>query len=102
MCFHQAGESVGALDISTELNMLPAFAVAHRAVGDSLEEVRAFLHRAEERVGLHDPRLFRPHVRARVHDLEIETIELLPHFGAALFAYVAEIFARGSDAGYDR
>ena len=48
---------------------------------------------------IHD---FRGERRTRVHDFEIEAIDLLPHFGAALFAHVAQIFARGGDAGDDR
>ncbi len=52
MRFHQAGERVGALDVTPELNVLPAFAMAHRAVGDALKKVSAFLDGAEEAVGL--------------------------------------------------
>ena len=93
---------VGAFHVAAELDVLPAFAVAHGAVGDALEEMRAFLHCAEKTVRFQNPRFFGSTVGTRVHDFKIQAIELLPHFGAALFANVAEIFARGGDAGNDR
>ena len=48
----EARQRVRALDVSTELNVLPAFSMQHRGIGNSLEQMRSLLHRAEENVGI--------------------------------------------------
>jgi hypothetical protein len=58
---------------------------------------RAFLHHPEKSVRVQNPPLLRP----LPHDFQIETVELLPHLGAALFASLPEILARRGDARDD-
>jgi hypothetical protein len=58
---------------------------------------RAFLHHPEKSVRVQNP----PLLRGLRHDFQIKTVELLPHFGAALFPYVAEILAPRGDARDD-
>jgi len=50
MCSDECRERIRAFHVSSELDVLPAFAVAHGAVCNSLEEMRAFLHHPEESV----------------------------------------------------
>ena len=76
-----------SLHISAQLNVLPTFAM------DMVESVTPWnrcapsLHRAKKNVGVQQPRFTR---RRAVH-LQIQTIELLPHFRAALLADLPQI-----------
>src|ERR1700704_5618700 len=90
-------ERVRAFHVSSELDVLPAFTVAHGAVRNSLEEMRAFLHHPEESVRVQNP----PVLWLLADDFQIKTVELLPHLRAALFATLPEIFARRRDARDD-
>src|ERR1700739_2973303 len=45
MGLEQRGERIRALDITAQLNELPALAVAHGGVGDAVEEISAFENR---------------------------------------------------------
>ena len=56
---YQACQFVGAFDEASQLDVLPSFAVRHGRVGDSLEQVRAFLHGAKEYVSIQQPYLAR-------------------------------------------
>src|SRR6266404_9232936 len=98
VCANQSGESVSALHIASKLNIVPAFAVAHRRVGYSLKKVYAIKRSAEKQLRMQDPAL----ARGSAYDLQVEPVELLPHFRAALFADLPQIFARCRNAGDDR
>ena len=58
----------------------------------------AFAHRAKKHVGMQQPRFIR---RGAVY-LKIETVELLPHLCAALFANLPQILARRCNARNNR
>src|SRR5208337_497083 len=91
----QAGDGFGAFDEASELDVMPAFAMRHGRVGDALKQVCAILHGAEEAVRIGEAGV----AGGRALDLQKETIELLPHFGAALLPDLAKILAGGGDAG---
>src|SRR6266516_3098009 len=46
----QGGKAVGALHVTSKLNIVPAFAVAHCRVGYSLKKVRAVKSAAEKQL----------------------------------------------------
>lgn len=91
----QAGDGFGAFDEASELDVMPALAVRHGGIGDALKQVCAVLHGAEEAVRIGQASV----AGCGALDLQEEAVELLPHFGTALFADLAEIFAGGGDAG---
>ena len=90
-------QRVGTLDEAAELDILPALAVGHGGRGDALKQMGAFLYRAKECIGV----LFQGLGRGRAVDLQIEAIELLPHFRAALLSHLTQIFTGAGDAGDD-
>src|SRR5579863_404062 len=92
---NQPRQRFGALDKTSEPDVLPAFAVRHGGIGDTLEEMRALLHRAKERVGIEQPGL----AGRRAVYLQVQAVELLPHFRAALLAHLPQVLASCSNAG---
>ena len=60
--------------------------------------MRAFLHGAKEYMRIQQPSF----ARGCAVDLQIQPVQLLPHFRAALFAHLAQIFAGGRHAGKNR
>ena len=90
----QSGKDVRALHVPSQLNVMPAFAVSHGGVGDPVKQVRTILHRAVELVRLQYPGFF---LRSAPH-LQIEPVELFPHFCAALFAHMTQVLASRSNA----
>ncbi len=97
MCFEKRRQRVGTLDVTAELDELPAFAVAHGRIGDAVKQICAFEHGQEEVVRLQDP-LFSG---AALDHVKIQTIELFPHARAALLANMAKVFTRCGNAGND-
>src|SRR5580704_17385690 len=55
----------------------------------------SILYGSEENVRVQQPGL----AGGRAVDLQIQAVELLPHLGAALFADLAQVFARSGHAG---
>jgi len=74
-----------------KLNEMPAFAMAHRIVGDPLEEICTFLHAHIAIMRLDQP--FRRHVG--MLEPQEESIDLLPHGRRDFLARLARVLARG-------
>ena len=81
-----------------DLQVLPAFAVAHRRVGDALEEMHAFDHQAEDVVRARRPA---PSARACLQPQK-QLVQLLPHVGADLLAHLPRVLAGGGHARQHR
>ena len=89
---------VCSLEKFSHLEELPAFAVRHRGVGDALEGVEIFYQGAIES----DRALAMRGARVRALEVEVETVEALPHFAGDLLADGAGVFAGVSDRSEDR
>jgi len=83
--------------IMADLQVLPALTVAHRAVGDALEQSHAVDDGARRVMRSRAPRAFIAHLP----HAKVERIELLPHRGADLLAYLTRVLARGGHARCD-
>src|SRR5271163_1116879 len=72
---YQGSNSLHALDEAAKLNIMPAFAMRHGRIGNSLKKVSPIPHGLKEFVGLQNGGL-------RLGDvirLEVKAIEALPH-----------------------
>ena len=94
----QLSQRVGSLHVTPELDVLPALAVRHGRVRHALKQMRALLNRAEKYVRMQQPRLAR---RSTGH-LQIQPVQLLPHFRAALLAHLPQIFPGRCHTGKNR
>jgi hypothetical protein len=90
----QNGCSSGALDEAADLDELPAFAVAHGGICDSVELMNGLHHHLEEFRGIGVD------VKG-ASDIEIERVEAVPLLGRDLLADMAGVFAGGNDGADD-
>src|SRR5450631_4913627 len=95
---NQARQFFGAFYKTPKLNVLPSFAMRHGRIGDSLEQMRPFLDGAKEHMRIQQPSL----ALGRAVHLQVEAVELFPHFCAALLAHLPQVLARRGHAGQNR
>src|SRR5690348_13258087 len=78
---------------ASQANKMPAFAMVHRSISQTLDQLDAFFHPCQKAMWLGMPY---PLDRVPL-DLKIEPVHLFPHLRTDLLAYLACVLARAGD-----
>src|SRR3954454_1405230 len=92
ICLKEHGRCAGSFDETTDLNELPAFAMAHGRVCNFLKLMNYFHHHLEKF------RQFYPVFNFGSGYVQIERVEPVPLFCRYLFANMTRVLTRGDDA----
>src|SRR5262245_23178858 len=98
MDIEQTRRSASPFNEASHLNELPAFAMGHRRISDSLKQVQALRDRAKELMRSNVPEL----LHVATPELQEGAIEVFPHLRANLLADMTQVVPGHRKARHNR